>query len=91
MKRPSPRIKSSAIERTSARRAGWMRLTRTVVLGTVATIAALIWVADQYGVDRDVMVEFMTTSALFVGLLIVAGLGGTVVLWGLKRCFGRRG
>ena len=90
MKRPSSRIKPSAIERTSARRAGWMRLTRTVALGTLATIAALIWVGDQYGVERDVMVEFMTTSALFVGLAIVAGLGGTVVLWGLKRLFSRR-
>jgi len=89
MKRPSVRTKPSAIERTSARRAGWMRLTRTIVLGAVATVAALVWLGEQYGVQRQVMLEFLGTSALFVILLILAGLGATVVVWlvrrGLKR------
>jgi hypothetical protein len=90
MKRPSARTKPSAIERTSARRAGWLRLTRTIVLGTVATIAALVWLGEQYGIQREVMLEFVGTSALFVGLLIVAGLGATVLIRALRRLWNAR-
>lgn len=90
MKRPSARTKPSAIERTSARRIGWARLTRTVVLGTVATVAALVWLGEQYGIERRVMLEFVGTSVLFVGLLALAGLGGTVILWAVKKA-ARRG
>jgi len=90
MKRPSARTKPSAIERTSARRAGWLRLTRTIVLGTVATIAALVWLGEQYGIQREVMLEFVGTSALFVGLLIVAGLGATVLIRVLRRLWNAR-
>ncbi len=90
MKRPSARTKPSAIERTSARRIGWARLTRTVVLGTVATVAALVWLGEQYGIERQVMLEFVATSVLFVALLAVAGLGGTAILWALKK-LARRG
>ena len=89
MKRPSPRTKPSAIERTSARRIGWARLTRTVVLGTVATVAALVWLGEQYGIERREMLEFVGTSGLFVGMLVLAGLGGAVILWGLKKLSGR--
>lgn len=62
-----------------------MRLTRTVLLGTVATIAAIVWLGEQYGVERDVIVAFLGTSALFVGLLILAGLGGVLLLWLIRR------
>lgn len=90
MKRPSSRTKPSAIERTSAQRAGWMRLTRTIILGTIATAAGLMWIGEQYGVEPAVMLEFMATSALFVGLLVVAGLFGTLALWLVKKLL-RRG
>ena len=89
MKRPSPRIKPSAIERSSARRAGWLRLTRTIVLGTVATVAAIVWLGEQYGIERAVIFEFLGTSALFVGLLILAGLTGAVILWGIRKVIKR--
>jgi len=90
MKKPSARTKPSAIERTSARRAGWLRLTRTIVLGTIATVAALVWLGEQYGIQREVMLEFVGTSALFVGLLIVAGLGATVLIRVLLRLWNAR-
>lgn len=90
VKRPSSRSKPSAIERTSAQRANWVRLTRTIVLGTLATAAGIVWLGEQYGIERDVMFEFMATSAMFVGLLIAAGLGGALILWALKKLL-RRG
>ncbi|XOV82311.1 MAG: hypothetical protein ACFHXK_15785 [bacterium] len=90
MRRPSPRQKPSAIERTSARRAGWLRLTRTIVLGTIAVVFAIIWIGDQYGIERDVMYEFLATSALFVGLLVVAGLLGAGLLLSIRWIVRRR-
>ena len=90
VKRPSPRTKPRAIERTSAQRAGWLRLTRTIALGTIATAAGLVWIGEQYGIEAEVMFEFMATSALFVGLLVVAGLVGTLLLWLIRKLL-RRG
>ena len=89
MKRPSRRIKPSAIERASARRISWVRLTRTIVLGTVATVLAILWLGEQYGIDREVILTFLLTSAAFVGLLIVAGLSGAVLLWGVRKLWRR--
>jgi hypothetical protein len=89
VKRPSSRSKPSAIERTSARRLVWMRLSRTVVLGALATIAAIVWLGEQYGIQRDVILAFLGTSALFVGLLILAGALGMVLLWGVRKLLGR--
>lgn len=87
--RRSARTRPSAIERTSARRAGWLRLTRTILLGTIATVAAVVWLGEQYGVERRVMLEFLGTSALFVALLILAGFGATVVVWIVRRLWQR--
>lgn len=91
MRKPSLRQKPSAIERASARRAGWARLTRTIALGTIAVVFAIIWLGDQYGIERDVIYEFLATSALFVALLVAAGLAGAVVLLGVRWLLSRRG
>ena len=85
MKRSSSRSKPRALERNSVRRANWVRLTRTIVLGAVAAAAAIVWFGEQYGIDRRVMLEFMGASMLFVGVLVLAGLGGMLMLRGLKR------
>jgi len=90
LRKPSSRQKPSAIERSSARRAGWLRLTRTIALGTIAAVFAIIWLGDQYGIERAVIYEFLTTSALFVGVLVVAGLLGAVLVLGIRWLF-RRG
>ncbi len=84
VKRPN-RIKPHAIERNTARRSSWLRLTRTLALGTIATVAAIVWLGDQYGIEREVILEFLGTSALFVLMLVVAGLLGTVLLMGLRK------
>ncbi|NOX50414.1 MAG: hypothetical protein GXP16_07755 [Gammaproteobacteria bacterium] len=74
------RTNARAIERNEARRQGSFRLIRTIVLGVVASVVAIIWLGDQYGIDRQVMLEFLGTSALFVGLLVLSGLVGAVIL-----------
>ena len=82
--------RAHAIERGSARRAQWLRLTRTILLGTVAVVAGIVWLGDQYGIEREVIFEFLGTSALFVGALAVAGLAGAALLLGLRK-LSRRG
>lgn len=93
MKRPVSESKRSqrarAVERGSARRAGWLRLARTIVLGTIAAVAGIIWLGEQYGIERSVMLEFLGTSALFVLLLAGTGLVGVAVLIGIRRLLGR--
>jgi alkylhydroperoxidase/carboxymuconolactone decarboxylase family protein YurZ len=55
------------------------RFFRTIVIGTFA-LAALVWMAmDQFGVERDEMLELLLVTAVVVGLVIlvaacVAGL-----------------
>ncbi len=69
-----------AFERNEARRQGNFRLIRTIVLGVVASVVAIVWLGDQYGIDRQVMLDFLGASALFVGLLVLTGLVGAVLL-----------
>lgn len=83
------RQSAHAVERAAAQRGQWLRLTRTLVLGTVATVGALVWVADQYGIEREVMLEFIGTSALFVGLLALAGAVAGGLFWLVKRAYSR--
>ncbi len=85
MKKPSSRTRPHAIERNTARRQSWLRLTRTIFLGTVATVLAIVWLGEQYGIERDVILEFLATSLLFVLVLVGAGLVGTVILTGLRK------
>jgi len=93
MKRPASetrrRQRVRAVERGSARRAGWLRLARTVVLGTIAAVLGIVWLGEQYGIERAVMLEFLGTSALFVLLLVGAGLVGVAVLIGIRRLLNR--
>lgn len=61
------------------------RLIRTIALGTIAVVFAILWLGDQYGLEREVMMSYLTSSALFVGALVgVAALGAAVLLL-LKR------
>jgi len=55
----------------------------------VATVAAIVWLGEQYGIQRQVMLEFLGTSVLFVALLILGGLGATVVVWAVRRLWQR--
>ena len=77
--------RSHAVERNEARRLANVRLIRTVVLGVIATAAAFYWIGQQWGLDPDVMIEYGTTTLLFVGVLAGLGILGAGVLLLLKR------
>ena len=84
---PKRAVRSRASERASARRSASIRLTRTILLGTLAAGLAVMWMGEEYGVDREVILDFMLTSALFVGGLVVAGLAGAGLLFGLRHLY----
>ena len=86
---PPPRRRArrlaQAVERVESTKKSWRRLIRTLVLGTVATVLALIWIADQYGIEREVILSFLGTSTLFVLVLVMLGLVGAGILLAVKR------
>ena len=61
------------------------RLIRTIALGTIAVVFAILWLGDQYGLDRDVMISYLTSSALFVGVLVLVAACGAGLLLLLKK------
>lgn len=79
------RERARAVDRSVARRMSWARLSRTVLLGTVAVVVAVVWLGEQYGIERRVMLEFVGASFLFVGLLAVAGFVGSLILRVLRN------
>ena len=91
MKKPSKAslerrmARTHAVERNEARRLDNVRLIRTVVLGIIATAAAFYWVGQQWGLDPKVMIEYGTTTLLFVGVLAGLGVVGAGILLLLKR------
>ena len=80
-----------ASERVSAQRKSTPRMFRTILLGTVAMVAGIIWLGDQYGVERQETIELMLASAGFVLGLTAAGVLGAVFIRLLRRVFNRRG
>ena len=80
-----------ASERVSAQRRSTPRMFRTILLGTVAMVAGIIWLGDQYGVERQETIELMLTSAGFVLGLTAAGVLGAVFIRLMRHVFNRRG
>ena len=58
---------------------------------TVAMVAGIIWLGDQYGVERQETIELMLASAGFVLALTAAGVLGAVLIRLLRHVFNRRG
>ena len=83
------RRRTYAVERNSARKANWLRLGRSILLGTIATVVALVWLGEQYGIERAVTLEFVATSVFFVVLLACAGFAGALILRGIKKLLNR--
>ena len=92
---PTKRSKSAqqtrASERVSAQRKSMPRMFRTILLGTVAMVAGIIWLGDQYGVERRETIELMLASAGFVLALTAAGVLGAVLIRLLRHVFNHRG
>ena len=84
--------RTGAGDRQREGRAGTARLVRTIVLGALAGLSALYWVAVQFGVATEDLAQFLLTSAMFVVGLVVLGITGGVLLVLLKwlRERGRR-
>ena len=72
-------------DRVAGQKARSARLIRTVLLGAVAVIVAILWLGDQYGIEREETLEFLLASAIFVGGLTLTGIAGALVLWSLRR------
>ena len=85
------RQRTHAVERNEARRIANVRLIRTVFLGTIATAAAFYWLGQQYGIEPEVMMEYIITTLLFVAVLVVLGLVGAGLLLLAKRLSRGRG
>lgn len=82
MERPQ---RTHALTRNDARKKSNVRLVRTVVLGAGATVAALFWLGDQYGIEREVMLDYLWVTLLFTGGLVIFGALGAVALSAIKR------
>ena len=90
-RRTYKRYTTSAAERVGSQKGSWTKLARTVVLGSIALTLGIFWLGDQYGVDRAVMVEFLITSAAFVGLVVVAAAAGAFLIRFIRKLLRKDG
>ena len=60
------------------------RLTRTILLGTVAVALAILWLADAYDVETTDLLSALKASLGFVGVFAALALLGGLLL-GLVR------
>ena len=66
------------------------RFFRTIVIGTFA-LAALVWMAmDQFGVERDEMLELLLVTAVVVGLVILVAACVAGLWIALRKVLGRQ-
>jgi hypothetical protein len=57
------------------------RLTRTVLLGSIAVAVAVYWLAESYGVDSAELFEYLKTSLAFVLFFALAGVLAGMLIW----------
>ena len=65
------------------------RLTRTVLLGSVAVAFAIYWLAQSYGVDTAELLGYLKTSLAFVLFFALFGILAGMLIW-LVRISRRR-
>jgi hypothetical protein len=76
---------------TVVRRGGAQgRLVRTIVLGAIALVAGLAWLARQLGIDADELLSFARISLILVLGTVLLGVLGAALLRGLKWLLRRR-
>ena len=64
------------------------RLTRTVVLGSVAVAVGLYYLAESYGVDTAELLGYLKTSVIFVLFFAGFGMLAGMLIWLIRT--GRR-
>ena len=64
------------------------RLARTIVLGAVAVLLAIIWLSKELGLDRDELLGYLATSLLFVGVSIGFAVIAGGLVWLIKKLLG---
>lgn len=57
------------------------RLTRTVLLGSVAVAFAIYWLAQSYGVDTAELLGYLKTSLAFVLFFALFGILAGMLIW----------
>lgn len=60
------------------------RLTRTIVLGSIAVAFGLYYLAESYGVDTAELLEYLKTSLAFVLFFAVFGMLAGLLIWLIK-------
>lgn len=65
------------------------RLTRSILLGTVAVAFGLYYLADSYGVDMTELLDYLKTSLAFVLFFALFGILAGMIIW-LIRASRRR-
>lgn len=65
------------------------RLTRSIVLGSLAVALAIYWLADSYDVDMSQLLDYLKTSLVFVLFFALIGIVAGMLLW-LVRVSRRR-
>lgn len=77
-------------ERASSQRKNNNRMLRTILLGTVAMIAGVLWLGEQYGVEREETLNLLAASAGFVLILVATGLLGAGIIWVVRLLLRKR-
>lgn len=79
---------SSLRSRTARRRQGLQRSkrhTRTVLLGTLAVAGSIVWMAREWELDTETLLDYLLTGFLFVAAPIGIALVGGGLLWLVLR------
>ena len=57
------------------------RLTRTILLGSVAVAVGLYYLAESYGVDTAELLDYLKTSLAFVLFFALFGMLAGLLIW----------
>ena len=81
-------LRDATMKSRFPRRAKKDRLIRTVVLGAITVLLAIVWLARELGMDRDELLGYLGTSLLFIGLTIGLAVVAVGLIWLIKKMLG---
>lgn len=61
------------------------RLTRTIVLGSLAVAAAIAWLAVEWEADLGELIDYALVSMLLVLCAVALASAGGALIWALRR------